>query len=239
MEKLEKKDITNENALLLVKFNPERALEIAEIIEKKGWYEKIPKIFELAPADTLQFIYRHPEHAADLAPLIREKIDEIINIIDLPRDQLKKLGLEFPDKILSISRINSGILPEMFYDAMQHASIIIKTELAKNHYNLIRTKISEVGQEFPDKIVPILKQVNDFRNKCNEAEEIIISTAIFFPQKAVEIALAYGLELKIAIEVPSVAAKIAIEKPELAFEIMEAAPESVKEIREHYTIKKN
>lgn len=238
-EKIESKDITMENALLFAKFNPERALEIAEILEKKGWYELIPDVFKIAPKDALRFVYTHQQYAADLALLMPKKIDEIINIIELPKDQLIKLAVKFPEKIINIVRINPDTISEIFFETMHYSVNEIKAENAKQKYDIVQTKISEVGQEFPDKIMPILKQVDKFRNKCNEAEEIIISTAKFFPQKATEIALTYNLELKVAIAVPSIAAKIALEKPELAFEIMKEVPASEKEIKEHFTIKKH
>lgn len=230
-------DVTPENVLILTKFNPDMAMNFAEAMLKADIEAKIVEIFKIAPRDTLIFIYKHPDLASLLADLIPEKIDEIINMDELPNEQLIKLALSFDGKMLDIAKKNPKNIAEIFYEAMN--SIDKKYKGQKNEdeaIKFIQKKISEIGEEFPDYILQIAKQINKF-SKCNHgAEKIIINTAKFFPEKAAEIALEFKLEKEIAKEVPSVAAKIAIEKPELAFEIMEMVPESEQVIRDHFTL---
>jgi len=235
-EKKNKIDITPENALILAKFNPKLALLIAEMLEKKGYDDKIVEVFRLAPRDTLKFIYQNPRFASQLVKVIPNKIDEIINMSNLPKEELVEIALCFPDKMLQIARIDPNSITLMFFEAMYNADKDPKNE--KKKIALIRQKVCEIGQEFPDHIMPILLKIKNSRKCEDEQKDIIIETAKFFPEKAVDIATFFNLEIDIAKEIPSVAAKIAIEKPELAFAIIEAVPPSEKEIREHFTLKK-
>lgn len=234
-EKKNKIEITPENALILAKCNPKLALSIAEMLEKKGCEEKIVEVFRLAPGDTLKFIYKNPRFASQLVRIIPDSIDEIINMTNLPKEELVEIALCFPDKMLQIARRDPDSITRMFFEAMYDADKNPKSE--KQKIALIKKKICEIGQEFPDRITPILSKIKDSRKCEDEQKGIMIETAKFFPEKAVDIATLFNLEIDIAKEVPSVAAKIAIEKPLLAFAIIEAVPASEKEIREHFTLK--
>jgi hypothetical protein len=228
-------DINPENALILAKCNPKLALLIAEMLERKGDDEKIIEVFRLAPGDTLKFIYKNPRFASQLVKIIPDKVDEIINMPNLPKEELVEIALCFPDKMLRIARKNPDSITLMFFEAMYNADDDPKIE--KQKIALIKKKVCEIGQEFPDHIMPILSKIKDSRKCEDEQKGIMIETAKFFPEKAVDIATFFNLEIDIAREVPSVAAKIAIEKPLLAFAIIEAVPASEKEIREHFTLK--
>jgi hypothetical protein len=208
-------------------------------LHRKGEDKKIIELFTISPRDTLRFIYEHPELASDLAVLVPDKVEEIISMIDLPKDQLVNLALKFPDKMLMIAKIEPDVIAKIFYEAMYLIERYPTKDqkVTRQKLDLIQTKISEIGQEFPDRIMPILKQMNEFANKFDEVKDIIIETAKFFPEKAVEIATFFKLEIEIAKSVPSIAAKIAIKRPELAFDIIKAVPASEKEITEHFTMK--